>query len=285
MASLYTAHVAVRHHEVDRFGRLHAAVYLRYLAHAAVEASAAAGFDAAWYAAAGGLWIVRRTMLDVVRAVRADEELTIRTWVEDFRRVRSERRYEMLGADGTPRASARTDWVWVDAASGRPRRVPAEVQAAFGAAAENGREREGWSAPPPPARPARSEHRVRLYELDGLGHMNNANYLDLLVQAVADTLEAAGWPFERLLETGGVPLLAGADVEYLEPAVYGDVLAIATWFTPARGALDAHQSIVRAGGERPLVQATTRWRWTADDRAELDLPHGLLAALHPLLAA
>jgi hypothetical protein len=52
VSSVYTARVTVRHDELDRFGRLQPGVYLRYLAHAAVEASAAAGFDAAWYAGA-----------------------------------------------------------------------------------------------------------------------------------------------------------------------------------------------------------------------------------------
>ena len=36
---VYTAHVTVRHDELDRFGRLQPAAYLRYLAHAAVEAA------------------------------------------------------------------------------------------------------------------------------------------------------------------------------------------------------------------------------------------------------
>jgi acyl-CoA thioester hydrolase len=286
VAFLYTAEIAVRHHELDQFGRLHPAVYLRYLAHAAVEASTAAGFNSAWYAAAGGLWIVRRTTFQVVRPVRVSEQLAIRTWVEDFRRVRSQRRYEVRGVDGALRLEGSTDWVYVDAASGRPRRVPAEVQATFGAASETARERQPWSAPPAPTRPARSEHRVCVYELDGLGHVNNAVYLDVLAQAVLDTLEAAGWPVDRLLAAGGVPVLGSADVEYLEPAVYGDRLEIATWFTPAPGALDAHQGIRRRGEERLLVQATTRWRWAESARgAGRDLPDGLLAALRPLLAA
>src|SRR5205823_7406926 len=91
VSPVYTAHLTVRHDELDRFGRLHPAVHLRYLAHAAVEASAAAGYDAAWYARAGGMWLVRRSTLAVTRPARAGERLAIRTWVEDFRRVRSHR--------------------------------------------------------------------------------------------------------------------------------------------------------------------------------------------------
>jgi acyl-CoA thioesterase FadM len=81
-------------------------------------------------------------------------------------------------------------------------------------------------------------------------------------------------------------VLAGADLEYLESARYGDRLDIATWFTPTAEGLEAHQVILRDGSARPLVRATTRWTWMrgpSDERAEA--PAALLAALRPLLAA
>src|ERR1043166_6164714 len=127
VSPIYTAYVTVRHDELDCFGRIHPAVYLRYLAHAAVEARAAAGFDAEWHAAAGAMWLIRRSTLDVAEPARAAERLAIRTWVEDFRRVRSHRRYAIHGADDRLCLEARTDWVYVDAASGRPRRGSAAV--------------------------------------------------------------------------------------------------------------------------------------------------------------
>ncbi|HLY38069.1 MAG TPA: thioesterase family protein [Candidatus Binatia bacterium] len=286
VSRVYTAHVTVRHDEVDRFGHVHPGVYLRYLAHAAVEASAAAGFDRDWYAAAGGMWIIRRSTVDVIDALRAEERVAIATWVEDFRRVRSHRRYTIDGADGRPRLAARTDWVYVDVATGRPRRVPQEFEAACGLEPGHGPERAAWEAPAAPAVPAVTTHRVRACELDAIGHVNNAVYLDLLAQAVLDAFENVGWPLEQLVGAGTVPRLAGADVEYLDGALYGDRLELATWFAPADGSLEAHHHIVRAGADRPLVRATTRWRWmpVAHDTST-GVPAGLLAALAPVLAA
>src|SRR5215813_8123948 len=159
VALQYTARVTVRHHELDCFGRVHPGVYLRYLAQAAIDASADLGYDAAWYAAAGGRWIIRRSTLALARPVTAGEDLVIRTWVEDFRRVRSERRYELWSADGGLCGEARTDWVYVDAETGRPRRVPRDLEAAFAARAPGATPRSAWSAPPPPPMPARSTHR------------------------------------------------------------------------------------------------------------------------------
>jgi acyl-CoA thioester hydrolase len=301
---VYTASVAVRHDELDRFGRVQPAVYLRYLAHAAVEASAAAGYDPEWYARAGAMWLIRRSTFEVVRPATLGERLAVRTWVEDFRRVRSHRRYEIRGADGTLRVTARTDWVYVDAASGRPRRVPLEMEADFGSGAGRAQEREAWRAPPAPPSAAAATHRVRAYEVDSVGHVNNAIYLDLLGQAVLDALEDVGWSLDRLTAEGVVPVLARGDLEYLDAARYGDALVLKTWFAPSLGtaeaaqALDAHQLVGRRGGAarevrrdtppemRPLVRAATRWRFADSSGAtSLPLPAAILTALRPLLAA
>jgi len=286
VSRVYTADVTVRHDELDAFGRVHPAVYLRYLAHAAVEASADAGFDAAWYGGAGGMWLVRRSTFTVADPARAGDRLTIRTWVEDFRRVRSHRRYTIESGDGRRCLDALTDWVYVDATTGRPRRVPADLEAAFGTRTGNGPERAPWVGAPAPAAPARSSHRVRLSEVDPIGHVNNAVYLDIASQAVLDAFEAAGWPLERMVERGGAPLLAAADVEYLEGARYGDRLETATWFEAAADTLAAHQHIIRTGSDRPLVRAVTRWCWPdAAPGGHGTIPPGLLAAVGSLVAA
>jgi acyl-CoA thioester hydrolase len=261
-------------------------VYLRYLAQAAVEASAAAGFGPAWYAAAGAVWLVRRSTLTIHDPIRGGERLAIRTWVEDFRRVRSHRRYDVRDRGERQVLEGRTDWVYVDAVTGKPRRVPQEVERALGDAATVAQERPGWEAPPPPPAPARSLHRVRLHDLDSLAHVNNAVYLDLVAQATHDALAAHGWSLDRMLGEGGAPTLADADLEYLSGARYGDEIEIFTWFAAGSDVLEAHHRLALAAEPRPIVQATTRWRWTEPATgARVRLPAALVAAIRPLLAA
>jgi acyl-CoA thioester hydrolase len=280
VSHVYTLEAVVRHDELDRFGRMHASAYLRHLAHAAVLASTAAGYDPDWYVRAGAMWFVRRSTIDIERPARLAEPLTIRTWVEDFRRVRSHRRYEVLGGDGARRLTALTDWVYVDAATQRPRRVPAEMETRLGHVAGMGREREPWSAPPPPAAPALARHRVAMHEVDSIGHVNNAAYLDYVGQATLDALAAVGWSLDRCAEGGSVPILVRADVEYLDGARYGEELAIATWFILGEGGFDGHHAVLRVGVDRPLVRAATRWRFGDVVTAEpCPLPGDLAARL------
>ena len=55
---------------------------------------------------------------------------------------------------------------------------------------------------------------------------------------------------------------------------------------PALHGLDVHQRTVRAADGRPVVQASTGWRWADVGSGEAaDPPSGLAAALRPVLAA
>lgn len=291
MGHVYTARVRIRHHEVDAFGRATPATHLRLLAQVAIDASSDAGFDAAWYAAAGGHWLVRRSTFTLHRQVRADVELVMQTWVEDFRRVLSARRYEVRTAAGDPVVDAVTDWVYVDARSGRVRRIPDAFEQRLGAstAAPAGgtlAPRPPFRQPRPPAGAARSRSRVRWSDLDALAHVNNAAYLDLLAQAVLDALEARGWPVARLAGDGAAPAIAGGDLEYLGAAVYGEDVEALTWFTSSSHGLETYQRLQRADDGRVLVQANTTWRWLASSAGEpMPLPSGLADAVSPLAAA
>ena len=286
MPKVYTARLRARHHEVDAYGFLYPAVYLRYLTQTAIEASTAAGFDAAWYTTAGANWIVRRSTLEVKRPAQAGDALEVRTWVEDFRRVRSHRRYDIYDRTGTSCGGAVTDWVFVDMATGKPRRVPTELALGFGVdPSVPAHERPAWIAPAPPPTPPRGYHRVRYAELDGLGHMNNATYLDVLMQGTLDVFAEHRWSFDRLVVNDAAPRVVRVDIEYLDAAMYGDRLELPTWFAPTADGLDVFQQVVRNDG-RLLAQAATHWRWVdLTTGAAVALPNGLLAALQPALAA
>ena len=286
VSHVYTGRVRVSHHELDAFGRVYPAVYLRHLAAIAVDASTAAGFDARWYAASGLHWLVRRTTFALHAPATAGAELVVRTWVEDFRRVRSQRRYEVRTPDGVPILDAVTDWVLVESASGKLRRIPDEMERGFGTAAAPVAPRSPWTAPPVPATPIRATYPVRYTDLDSLMHVNNAAYMDLLFQAALDALGTAGWGLDALAAAGAVPLCVAGDVEYLDAARFGDGLAVATWFTPMTETLDVHQTLTRAGDDRGLVRCTVRWAWRDPlTRTAAPTPSGLADAVSHLVAA
>jgi acyl-CoA thioester hydrolase len=92
------------------------------------------------YTSIGGLevqgeqatWFVREHKIEYLLPAFGGEEIEIRTWVENIRRVRSLRKYEFVRkADGKVLVRGETDWVFVDIETGRPLPIPEEVAKIF----------------------------------------------------------------------------------------------------------------------------------------------------------
>jgi acyl-CoA thioester hydrolase len=78
--------------------------------------------------------------------------------------------------------------------------------------------------------------RVRFHEVDALGHVNNAAYLNYLEQAAIDHATFLGLDLQRLLGLGGVFVARRHDIVFLKPTFAGDLLRVITWLGEPRGA-------------------------------------------------
>ena len=82
--------------------------------------------------AAGGTWVARSHHIEYLRLAFAGERVQVLTWVADFSRVRSLRRYRFRNAtDGKLLVRGETDWVFINVATGKPASVPVEIRQAF----------------------------------------------------------------------------------------------------------------------------------------------------------
>ena len=82
-------------------------------------------------------WVVREHRIEYLRACRAGEPIALYTWVHDFQRIRSHRRYRFVReSDGAVLARAETEWVYFDLDRQRPVSVPEEFLAIFQAMGE-----------------------------------------------------------------------------------------------------------------------------------------------------
>src|SRR5438552_8716144 len=123
---------------------------------------------------------MREPEMECLAPLHSGDRVRVRTWVEDFRRVRSRRAYE-LPRVGDEQLVARgvTDWVYVNSQTGQPARIPPEMVAAFipegPPPAAPGRHFPP-GPPPPPGRFA-MRRKVMWQEIDMAGHVNNAQYL------------------------------------------------------------------------------------------------------------
>jgi acyl-CoA thioesterase FadM len=243
-----TATVAyrVRFDECGPDGLARTSTMLRYAQDVAWIHSERLGFDRAWYAARGLTWLVRAAQVTILRPVPLGTTLDVATTVSGFRKVWARRRTDGRLADGTLAFWAHTDWVIIDA-RGLPTRVPAEFPEVYGTMPgpfEPGR----VALPPTP--PGASTHRglVRPQDLDPLGHVNNAAYLDYL----EESLLAAG--DEAAAAVTASP--RSVWLEYLVQAIPGAIVEGSSW--------------PQAGG--PGDDAMRAWRLT--DEAGIELARG-----------
>jgi acyl-CoA thioesterase FadM len=174
----------VRFDEAGESGHLRSSGFLRYAQDLAWIHSESAGFGRDWYAGRGLTWLVRTIELHILDDVAYGAALTVSTEVVGFRRVWARRRSEFVerGA-GRTLAVALTDWVLLNA-RGVPMRVPAEILDVFPAPpADYTPARLELPETPPDAE--RTTISPRHADLDPMGHVNNAVYLDYLEEHLA----------------------------------------------------------------------------------------------------
>ena len=132
LSTTYTKTIIISHTAIDDNGHVNNVTYVQWMQDIAVE----------HYSSIGGIeaqgpdatWVVREHKIEYLLPAFEGEELEIRTWVENIRRVRSLRKYEFVRkADGKTLVRGETDWVFMDVKTGSPRAVPEEVAKIFSA--------------------------------------------------------------------------------------------------------------------------------------------------------
>lgn len=123
MNGIYKHAIKVTPELVDRNGHVNNVVYVQWLQDAAVHHARATGCTAAALAL-GATWVVRSHHIEYLKPAFAGDTITVLTWVANVRKVRSLRRYRLVRErDEAVVAEAETDWVFVDARTGRPQAI------------------------------------------------------------------------------------------------------------------------------------------------------------------
>jgi len=131
MDAVYQIEFKVPDTAVDGNRHVNNVAYVQWMQEAAMGHAEAAGCTR-MTRAGGATWVVRTHRIEYLRPAFAGEMLRVETWVADLSRVRSLRRYKFIrAADGIVLAQGETDWVFVDALTGRPRAIPPEIGQVF----------------------------------------------------------------------------------------------------------------------------------------------------------
>ena len=131
MPQIYRYEVVVTDEAIDENGHVNNIEYLRWMQDAAMHHADSSGCTEAT-AAIGATWVVRSHRIEYLKPAFSGEHVSVLTWVSNFRRVQSLRKYRMIRMeDHAVLAEAETDWIFVDAKNGRLRSIPKEVSTVF----------------------------------------------------------------------------------------------------------------------------------------------------------
>lgn len=121
--------------------------------------------------------------------------------------------------------------------------------------------------------------RVRHYECDAYGHLNNATYLRYMQETAFDASAAAGFGLERYRALGRLWVIHETEIEYRRPLAYNDEVAVTTWVADfGRVRSRRLYEFRRAGTGDLAARAATDW-------AFLDARSGRPAPIPPELTA
>ncbi|HEY2888087.1 MAG TPA: acyl-ACP thioesterase domain-containing protein [Candidatus Limnocylindrales bacterium] len=255
----FVAGYRVRFDEAGPDGRIRTSALLRYAQDVAWRHSEDLGFDRQWYLARGRWWVVRAVDLEVMAPIAMGRTLGVSTAVVGHRRIWARRLADArLGSGASAQLGARivTDWVILDEA-GRLVRIPADFGLSFTNPELRGEILRVAAPGAAPETALASEIRfgVRPHDLDPMGHVNNAAYLD--------------WVEEGLLAAGAEPGVVPrrARLEYLASAAPGDEITVATTLRGRRWT----SRITRSGGGE-LMRAVGELGGAAAGGARADTP-------------
>lgn len=132
MPAVYEHHHTVLPEEIDAQGHVGNVHYVSWMQAAAVAHSSAQGWTPQRYQEAGAGFVVRSHLIEYLQPAFAGDQIVVRTWVADFKKATSLRKYRIVrAADGATLARAETNWAFISRDTGTLSRIPPELAQCF----------------------------------------------------------------------------------------------------------------------------------------------------------
>jgi acyl-ACP thioesterase len=165
----FSADRPIRLSDADAAGRLRHDAIARYLQDVAADDV----LDAGW-APDEHIWVVRRTVLDVLQPFVADTAIQLTTWCGAVAGSAAARRTSVVGDRG---GHVEAEMIWIHLGPDlQPLRLGERFLSIYGASAEGRRASTRLKLPGPTPAAVPATWPLRSTDIDQLGHVNNAAY-------------------------------------------------------------------------------------------------------------
>ena len=239
----------VRYYEVDAGGRLALEHLCNYMQQIAGQHAEKLGVGFGRVHEIGLTWVLARWQVSLEGQLpEAGQEVVLETWPSAVERLQCRREFILREAGGEILARGGSWWVVVNTATFRLERVPALIMDLYTGRAEFALEELALRLPQVREGQAAMSAAVRWSDIDVNQHVNNANYLDWVLQS------APGAGDKTRLSEG----LQRFEINFKSEARLGDVLEARCAALPGLDNAFAH-SVYNLADGREVVRAFTQW--------------------------
>ncbi|CAJ1226551.1 acyl-[acyl-carrier-protein] thioesterase [Levilactobacillus zymae] len=184
-AKAYTEPHRVVYYEADDTGHLTVAMLINLFVLVSDDQSNDLGLPTDFIQSFGVGWVVTQYHVQITRLPRTGETVTLKTRATAYNRYFAYREYWLLDANGETLAYGEGIWVTMSYANRKITTIPAAIMAPY--------QSEETSRLPRLPRPKRLDetatlttkpYRVRYFDIDNNGHVNNAHYFDWLLDSL-----------------------------------------------------------------------------------------------------
>ena len=290
MPLTHTRAFRVRYYECDLYGHVNMSNYPRCMTEAAFDASTAAGYSPEKYEQIGKTWIIRDTEVEFLKQLRYGDTFEIKTWVTDFRRVRSRRAYEFrLAGEDELIARGHMDWVFINTKTQQPATIPEEMKSAFypEGPPEEAPRREPFPPPPPPPPGAVTFRKKASWnDVDPTHHVNNAKYFDYFQETNMLVADTYGLSHDFSMDEGIAWFARKVRIEYLQQTRLGDLLDITTFLSDVKRISAVRHYLVQNADTQEMVARAYMYFASIDFSTgrPVRLPADSMAKLAPNIA-
>lgn len=213
---MYSLEGRVRYSECDEHGNLSLLSMINYLQDCTTFHSEDIGRGVAYMSERGLAWLIAAWQIEISELPRFTDHIQVSTWCHTMARTMAVRNFTITRPDGTELVRADSLWFVYDAKAGRPIRIPADQHVYLS-------DEPPLDMPPTKRRlpvegPFVEAPAITVGELhlDTNRHVNNAQYLGMAVNALAEVYGAE--------VAGRTTDIRRICVQYKRQALLGDII-------------------------------------------------------------
>ena len=194
--------------------------------------------------------------------------------------MRGGREYRLSNVQtGQALGVALTEWVYVNRQTLAPQAIPKELAVDFDTPGAPTREYDPPAVEKNINAQFTTDRTVEWHEIDSLGHVNNAIYVDWLDEAVRSALGQLGWAVQELKDRGIHLRGEYYNLSYRRAALPGDAVTITTTIEGVSERLCAIRQVVSGADNSEILTSESVHGWRTNSGEPCAPPEGWAAAL------